>query len=47
MAENADGPLGDRILAPLHFSRSTSLGGEWERGLLERHGDRPSLEKVG
>jgi len=33
------------------WRRSVSLAafltGEWERGLLERHGDRPSLEKVG
>jgi hypothetical protein len=42
IAGNADGPLGDRILATLHFSRSISLTGEWERGLLERHGG-PSL----
>src|SRR5271157_2836752 len=29
------------------ISLAAFLTGEWERGLLERHGDRPSLEKVG
>ena len=29
------------------ISLAAFLPGEWERGLLERHGDRPALEKAG